>query len=201
MQALLKIETVPISIEYVEKPKSHGPSQTAQLQVSHSPEQLNIRSNPIPFSMDHVEISPQLRQDGLTYTATAGFEENGDLRLNVQMPEGTFTPENYQRVGRSIDQMVGSLSGNSQAMPSQFQIRFDLQGLNQQLKNTGAETRQMDTRFDPPDLEVKVVQRPKVIIKYVGGPIYIPKSSDPNYEPLPDLTLVGDGTNTFEAKA
>ena len=112
MQPLLKIETVPISIEYVEKPKSHGPSQTAQLQLSSSSEQLNIRSNPIPFSMDHVEISPQLRQDGLTYTATAGFEENGDLRLNVQMPEGTFTPENYQRAGRSkVFCFVGDAKG------------------------------------------------------------------------------------------
>ena len=27
-------------------------------------------------------------------------------------------------------------------------------------------------------------QRPDVIIKYVGGPLYVPPSSDPNYEPI-----------------
>jgi len=28
---------------------------------------------------------------------------------------------------------------------------------------------------------------PKVVIKYVGGPIYIPRSADPNYEPPPGV--------------
>jgi hypothetical protein len=35
-----------------------------------------------------------------------------------------------------------------------------------------------------PDIELKITQRPQVIIKYVGGPIYVPRSADPNYEPV-----------------
>ena len=33
-------------------------------------------------------------------------------------------------------------------------------------------------------VEFTVTQRPDVVIKYVGGPIYVPPSSDPNYEPV-----------------
>ena len=33
-------------------------------------------------------------------------------------------------------------------------------------------------------LELLSTQRPDVVIKYVGGPIYVPPSSDPNYEPV-----------------
>ena len=38
--------------------------------------------------------------------------------------------------------------------------------------------------FRSGDIELTVTQRPEVIIKYIGGPIYVPPSSDPNYEPV-----------------
>ena len=41
-----------------------------------------------------------------------------------------------------------------------------------------------DFKFTPGDIELTVTQRPEVIIKYIGGPIYVPPSSDPNYEPV-----------------
>ena len=38
--------------------------------------------------------------------------------------------------------------------------------------------------FTPGDIEFSMTQRPDVIIKYVGGPLYVPPSSDPDYEPV-----------------
>jgi hypothetical protein len=38
--------------------------------------------------------------------------------------------------------------------------------------------------FTPGDIEISVKQQPDVIIKYVGGPLYVPPSSDPDYEPV-----------------
>ena len=38
--------------------------------------------------------------------------------------------------------------------------------------------------FTPGDIELSVTQQPDVIIKYVGGPLYVPPSSDPSYEPV-----------------
>ena len=37
--------------------------------------------------------------------------------------------------------------------------------------------------FIPGDIEITVKQQPDVIIKYVGGPLYVPPSADPNYTP------------------
>lgn len=39
-------------------------------------------------------------------------------------------------------------------------------------------------KFTPGDIEIVVKQQPGVIIKYVGGPLYVPPSSDPEYEPV-----------------
>ena len=41
---------------------------------------------------------------------------------------------------------------------------------------------QPEFEFTPGDIELSVTQQPDVIIKYIGGPIYVPPSSDPNYE-------------------
>ena len=43
---------------------------------------------------------------------------------------------------------------------------------------------QMNFTFVPGDIEFTMTQRPDVIIKYVGGPLYVPPSSDPDYEPV-----------------
>jgi hypothetical protein len=54
------------------------------------------------------------------------------------------------------------------------------------------------TEFMPPDLQLVVTQRAEVIIKYVGGPIYVPPSADPNYKSSFDFEpqiMVGNGTN------
>ena len=34
------------------------------------------------------------------------------------------------------------------------------------------------------DIAFNVTQQPDVVIKYIGGPLYVPPSADPNYEPL-----------------
>ena len=43
---------------------------------------------------------------------------------------------------------------------------------------------QMQFTFVPGDIEFKVTQQPDVVIKYIGGPLYVTPSPDPNYEPL-----------------
>ncbi len=39
-------------------------------------------------------------------------------------------------------------------------------------------------KFIPGRIDVVVKSLPKVEIKYVGGPIYVPPSADPDYEPM-----------------
>ncbi len=48
----------------------------------------------------------------------------------------------------------------------------------------------MPMEFVPGSVELIVRDRPRVEIEYIGGPIYFPRSSDPNYEP-PVLNVKG----------
>ncbi len=61
----------------------------------------------------------------------------------------------------------------------QMEIRYEMDKLNFDWKIDKGEF-----EFTPGDIELIVEQQPKVIIKYMGGPIYVPRSADPNYEPV-----------------
>ena len=60
-----------------------------------------------------------------------------------------------------------------------MEIRYQMDKLNFDWKIDKGEF-----EFTPGDIEITVEQQPSVIIKYMGGPIYVPRSSDPNYEPV-----------------
>ena len=56
------------------------------------------------------------------------------------------------------------------------------------MRNGDRQTRQVLRRkangnyeFIPGDIEMSITQQPDVLIEYVGGPIYVPPSADPNY--------------------
>ena len=38
--------------------------------------------------------------------------------------------------------------------------------------------------FIPGNIEMSITQHPDIMIEYIGGPIYVPPSADPNYEPI-----------------
>ena len=60
-----------------------------------------------------------------------------------------------------------------------MEIRYEMDKLNIDWKID-----QGEFKFTPGDIEISVEQQPELIIKYKGGPIYVPRSADPNYEPV-----------------
>ena len=181
MDPLITIETVPIKIEYVEKEHSSHTStvQSAQLNISRNDNVMTIQSNPISIPVtDTYESNSATDWGSLTYTATAQYSSYANLRMNVQMQNTSGNTYQYQQFGRSIDNMVDILPKTNNSSYENIQIDFDMSSFFG--NSSGSES--VDTSFMPPDLELKVVEQPKVIVKYVGGPIYVPKSADPNYD-------------------
>ena len=58
-------------------------------------------------------------------------------------------------------------------------IRFEMDKLNFDWR-----VNQTQFKFIPGDIEISVKQQPDVIIKYIGGPLYVPPSADPDHEPI-----------------
>lgn len=204
MGPLITIETVPISIEYVEQPSARIPTiKSAKLEITREKQHTSVKSNPVKIKMDSFQKA-DFRSD--IYTATADFD-NGNLNMEVNFADSRVAvADKFNQAGRNMGSILNAMTmTRKHALPinenyqsnvnytdpsfediadisdnmraGALKIHFDLSALRD-LGNDNA-----STRFIPPDLKLEISQFPDVIVKYVGGPIYFPRSSDPNYEP------------------
>lgn len=197
MYPLIEIQTVPIEIQMkVTNAHLEYARGTAQMEISRDKGGLQIRSNPIKVNIDTFEarssVVPttaqsiqQSAQKGLqaSYEATAVLARQG--RMMMESPvDGTVIP---QIARDAVQQPMVDL--NIQFLPTsdadlswtggEMSIHYEMDKLNFDWR-----MEQMKFTFVPGDIEFTMTQRPDVIIKYVGGPLYVPPSSDPNYEPV-----------------
>jgi len=193
-QQLISIENVPISVEYnshkrgsKSKPALESLSSSAKLNITTRNNHLTIRSNPIK-----IELQEKFRHDtrqNMSYTATADYA-NDVLSMNVRIhPETEWDPNaeypvnppRFHEAGSGIDRMVDAVPrATIPELPfNDMKINFfvaDMPGCEELADGAGAS-------FIPPEIEMAIVEYPKVVIKYIGGPIYFPYSADPNYKP------------------
>jgi hypothetical protein len=190
MKPLISIETIPISIEYTTtrpQQQSNTRVQSTKLNVSKQNDRVTITSNPI-----RIQLQDRFEQNTIPqyYTATTEYTESGALRMNVQFqndPNATGEDLRYRAATEGIERMIDEApkAPRAQSKPVSsasfmaLKIDFDMA----KLQGAQTDAQNAETDFIPPDLEVEIVEYPKVIIKYIGGPIYFPRSADPNYEP------------------
>ena len=118
------------------------------------------------------------------YEATSAYADQGQIQLNARightMPVNTsaqsevqaeqnYTPADFSlKTGVDFQWDDGSLEIRYQMDKLKFDWKID----------------QGEFKFTPGDIEISVAQKPSITFKYVGGPIYVPRSADPNYEPV-----------------
>ena len=197
MKPLIEITSVPIQIEMkTTNAKLEYARGTAEMEISRDKGGLQIKSRPIKVNIDTFEarnsVTPTLArsleqsaQKGqqAAYTATATFAQQGNLMMRTKLGEEVITQfskeslmEGVQDIGMTFLPSVGpEITWDV----GEMNIRYEMDKLNFDWKIGGG-----GFEFTPGDIEFTVTQRPEVIIKYVGGPIYVPPSSDPNYEPV-----------------
>jgi hypothetical protein len=174
MENLITIETIPIEIEFVEKEPLHLSSvHNAQFEVKQADGQQQIQSKPIRIAIqDTFEPSQSYNWENSTYTVTSKLDSDGNLQLNLSLEDGEAKAIRFKQVNRSIDSMSSQAKGIESGS---MQMSIPMTSLSSGMPDT--------SNFLPPDLELVVTQRPQVVIKYIGGPIYVPPSADPNYSP------------------
>ena len=202
MKPLIEITTVPIQIEMkTTNAKLEYARGTAEMEISREKNGLQIKSRPIKVNIDTFEarnsLSPTLARylqqsaekgRQASYEATATYARQGQLLLETQVGEELITQFSEEAMMKDVKTNVGLdflPKGGAEITwdPGELNVRYEMDKLNIDWRmGTG------DFEFTPGDIEFTVTQRPDVVIKYIGGPIYVPPSSDPNYEPV-DVTI------------
>ena len=198
MKPLIEITTVPIQIEMkTTQARLEYARGTAEVEISRQEGGLRIQSKPVRVNIDTFEarnsLSPTLAryleqsaQKGhqAAYEATASYARQGQLLLETQVGEELVTKFAEDAMMKDVKTNVGLdflPKGGAEITwdPGEMNIRYEMDKLNIDWRmGTG------DFEFTPGDIEFTVTQRPDVVIKYLGGPIYVPPSADPNYEPV-----------------
>ena len=198
MGPLIEITTVPIQIEMkTTNAKLEYARGTAEMEISRDNGNLSIKSRPVKVQIDTFEarnsITPTLArsleqnaQKGheSAYEATATYANQGQLLLETRIGEELVTKFAQDAMMKDVKTNVGIdfLPDPGPEItwdPGELSIRYEMDKLNFDWKMGEG-----SFEFTPGDIEFTVTQRPDVVIKYVGGPIYVPPSSDPNYEPV-----------------
>ncbi len=195
---LLKITTIPISIEIkitkakLELPEDRQPkvnitTKNGGFVMEAEPLKINIDTYEARKSlglghMTDGDMLKQKAQEGwsLAFQGTAKVASNGDA-LARGMSSSELALQNA-RAGATMQTIMEFLPKEG------ANITFDEGKLNIDYQ-LGSQDFDWDTmarmpmEFIPGSVELIVRDRPRVEIEYLGGPIYVPASADPNYEP------------------
>lgn len=194
MGPLIKITTVPIEYELkINSARVERKSSNATIDISRQRGGLQIQSQPIKVNIDTFEASnsvvptaarsiEQAAQRGkvAAYEGSARFTSEGKLLMDAkldgnalnqifanrsQLPSGEFKLGFTPAVGPDITWSEPNIS-----------IQYEMDKLNFEFKLTNG-----DFEFIPGNIEMNIIQWPDIIIEYIGKPIYVPASADPDY--------------------
>ena len=196
MERLIEIKSVPIELEMkVNHARLEYKRSTVDLEISRDTGGLRIRSKPIRLNIDTFEarnsVTPtamrsveQAAQRGQqkVYDTMATYARQGDLLLEAKIGEqliSQFAMESQQVNTDFAMQWLPSTGPNISWDEGELSIRYEMDKLNFDWRMGGG-----NFEFVPGDIEFTVTQQPDVIIKYIGGPVYVPPSADPDYEPV-----------------
>ncbi len=198
MYPLIEIKTIPIEIQMnIKHAKLEHTRGTAEMEINRSEGGLDIKSRPIKLRLDSFEARNSLRPTTVksveqfakvgqqaAYEATATYARQGQLLLDAKVGQELVTQFSKDITDKNIQANVGldflpdtgvEISWEDGSM----QIRYEMDKMNFDWKIDKGEF-----KFTPGDIEISVEQQPDVVIKYIGGPIYVPPSSDPDYKPI-----------------
>lgn len=197
MDPLIEIQTVPIEIQMkVTRAHLEYARGTAQVEISRDKGGLSIRSNPIRVNIDTFEarnsVTPttstvirQQAQAGVqaAYEATAVLAREGRMMMEARIGQDVIPQlAKQENLGQPTNDNITFLPTTGPDISwdgGEMSIRYEMDKLNFDWR-----MEQMSFTFVPGDIEFTMTQRPDVIIKYVGGPVYVPPSADPDYEPV-----------------
>ena len=195
---LIELKSVPIEIEMkITDAKLEYKRGTVDMQVSRNEGGLQIKSSPIRLNLDTFEarnsvmptVATQIQRSAeagqqAAYSATATYARQGQLLLQARVGQELVTQFAAEAQNKDLKTNVGI-----QFLPTtgpeiswdkgEINIRYEMDKMNFDWRSL-----QGSFEFTPGDIQIEVTQQPDVIIKYVGGPLYVPPSSDPNYTPI-----------------
>lgn len=202
---LLDITTVPIKVEInitkgsFTNPRVNNPEKAFKMDIQTNNGKLQIHSEPQKIKIDtyaarssmgygqynNADLIKNEAEKGIriAYEGTARIASEGNQLARGASP-AEIAAQN-SRAGQTIQTIMEFLPKTGADITFEdgvLNINYDAGDVNIDWENAAA----MPYEFTPGKVEFTIAQMPSVEIEYTGGPIYVPASSAPDYEPALD---------------
>lgn len=197
MEQLINITTIPIKYELkINNARLEYASSKAELEISRSDGNFTIKSRPVRLNLDTYEarnsVCPTLKQSlkataqkghETAYNVSAAYAKEGQLMLKAKIGDDVLGDIIKQRVQPPTgDFQLGFIPNapvDIEYQAPDLTIQYEMDKLNFDMK-----VEQGNFEFIPGDIQVSITQQPDILIEYIGGPLYVPPSADPDYQPI-----------------
>lgn len=202
---LLSITTVPIKVEInitkgeFKNPHVNNPDLAFKMDIKTQNGQLKIHSEPSKINIDTYAARSSMGYGEMNNGDLIKHEANKGIKLAYQGTARIVQEGNQLARGATASQIAAQNNRAGQTIQTIMEflpktgadVTFDKGVLNINYEvgdvNIDWENAQMmPYEFTPGKVEFSVSQMPSVEIEYLGGPIYVPPSADPDYQPALD---------------
>lgn len=204
---LLNITTVPIRIEVnitngslapindLKQPMINVKTGEGGYEINAEPAKISIDTyaarsslgygnyNSADFNKTEADRGIKLAYDGVAKIASEGNQ------LAKGVSAGQIQIQN-KRAGATIQTVMEFLPKENADVTFDkgvLNINYRTKDLNIDWENLKSSS----VQFNPGSIEFEISEKPRVEIEYLGDPIYVPASADPNYDPPVYLNTVG----------
>ncbi len=195
MEPLLKIQSVPISLEmHVNHAKLELEQPQAQLEITRDKGGLTIESKPIRINLDTFEARSsaglksvrtsieEAAQKGerLGYEAIGRIAEDGNFMMDIHLKGNTIPKLAAKSMDLTLDTVIGFIPSTGPEVSwnaPEMQMKYEMDKLAFDWR-----VNRPNVTFIPGNIEIEIKERPRVIIEYIGEPIYVPPSASPTFK-------------------
>ncbi len=191
MDQLLSIRTTPIAVEIlIDNAQVKYNSRLPKVEVSRQEGGLHMKADPIKINIDTFEMRQSIGLKSNTTLINEAAQKGIKIAYQATAKIAQEGNELADPNGMSIAQIAASKLNNQVETALDFlpkegpdiswdggklSIHYQMDELNMDWDTTGL----TNFEFIPGKIEFDVKQMPKVEIEYLGGPIYVPPSADP----------------------
>jgi hypothetical protein len=204
MKPLLNIRSIPITIEhkttraalrYQTNPASFNVTrQRGVRDIQTTPAKINIDSYETRASMG-LKTAPRAIQESAETGKQAALEatraqtEKGNYIMDTHGKGDPIPDYAMSQTGQALDMVLTFMPSVKPQMSMEggtvsFNYTMDKLTFDWNINSKPY------LEFIPPSVEFNVTQYNEVIIEYVGDPIYVPPSANPNYVPPPHVDVM-----------
>lgn len=194
MQQLLEIRNRPIQMEFKVEPARYEMKmprssfevnrEKGSLEISSKPPKLHLDSFDMRASLGLVSVSTSVKQAGergvqIAYEATARMAEEGNMMMDSANAISEISSQKMQPDFDTALSFSPSVPVNISIEPHDIQMKYQMDKLSFEWRTNHSP----EMEYIPGKLTYSITQYPGLEIKYLGRPIYVPPSADPEYEP------------------